>query len=134
VTRWFVAPTSFSCDRKLLTAPQSDTQKRITATEHKLDATETLSSELHTLTGNMEEKKTRLEKLKNDMKSENYEGKLAEKAAKARNMEDQRSALNSDLRSLSLQADSRARFDLKRIEFKTKTADVKNTCVPCAFL
>jgi hypothetical protein len=36
---------------------QSDTQKNITATEEKLDATETLSGELHTL---IEEKKRKL--------------------------------------------------------------------------
>jgi DNA repair protein RAD50 len=94
-----------------------------------LDATETLTSELHTLTGDMEEKKARLKKVKSDMKSSNYEAKLAEKLAKARNMDEQRDKLNAESRTLGMQADSRAKLDLKRTEFKTKTADVKNTCV-----
>jgi len=108
---------------------QSDTQKKITATEEKLDATETLSGELHTLMGDIEEKKVRLEKVKSNMESSNYEEKLAEKTSKGRNMEDQRDKLNIELRRLGLQADARAKLDLKRTEFKTKTADVKNTCV-----
>jgi DNA repair protein RAD50 len=63
------------------------------------------------------------------MKSSNYEEKLAEKISKGRNMEDRRDTLNTELRRLGLQADARAKLDLKRTEFRTKTADVKNTCV-----
>ena len=77
----------------------------------------------------MEEKKTRLEKVKSDMKSSNYEVKFAEKLTKGRRMEDQRDKLNVEIRTLSLQADARARLDLKRTELKTKRADVKNTYV-----
>lgn len=88
-----------------------------------------MSSELHTLTGDIEEKKSRLEKVKNDMQAAKYESKLAEKTAKARSFEDRRDQLNMEIRSLALQSDSRARLNLKREELKTKTADVKNTCV-----
>jgi len=85
-----------------------------------------LASELRTLAGDIEEKKSRLEKIKEDIKAGNFDERLGEKAAKARSMEDQRDALNTELRSLSLQADSRARLDLKRAEMRSKTLDTKN--------
>jgi DNA repair protein RAD50 len=113
----------------LLLAIQSRTQERIATAEHELDATETVSSDLQTLLGDIEDKKARLEKIKSDMKSSNYENKFAEKLTKGSSLEEQRAKLNSELVSLGLQADSRARLDLKRTEFKTKTADVRNTYV-----
>jgi DNA repair protein RAD50 len=113
----------------LFSSAQSSAQRSLTDTEHKLDATETLSSELHTLAGDIEEKKARLEKIKNDFQASKYESKLAEKATKARNFEDRRDELNAELRGLTLQMDSRSKLDLKSTELKTKTADVKNTCV-----
>ncbi|KIJ61135.1 hypothetical protein HYDPIDRAFT_31645 [Hydnomerulius pinastri MD-312] len=42
-------------------------------------------------------------------------------------MEDRRESLNTELRGLSLQADARARLDLKRGEMKSRAAEVKNT-------
>lgn len=88
-----------------------------------------MTSELRTLVGDFEEKKARLDKVKNDIDASGYDAKLAEKQSKSRNMEDRRDALNTEIRTLSLQADSRARLDLKRAEVKTKTADIKNTYV-----
>jgi len=77
----------------------------------------------------MEEKKARINKVKSDVKSANYDQRISEKTTKARTMEDRRDELNSEIRSLSLQADSRARLDIKRGEVKSKTGDIKNTCV-----
>jgi len=91
-----------------------------------------LSSELRTLAGDIEEKKLRVEKIKADIQTGKFDEHLSEKATKARSMEDQRDTLNTELRSLSLQADSRARLDLKRAEMRSKTSDTKNMCVPCS--
>lgn len=85
-----------------------------------------LASELRSLSGDIEEKKLRLEKIKADIKAGSFDERLNEKAAKARSMEDQRDSLNTELRGLSLQADSRARLDLKRAEMRSKTSDTKN--------
>ncbi|KAH9936392.1 uncharacterized protein B0H18DRAFT_322029 [Fomitopsis serialis] len=46
---------------------------------------------------------------------------------KSRNMESHRDELTAEIRTLSLQADARARLDLKRTEMKSKTTEVKNT-------
>ena len=63
------------------------------------------------------------------MKSTNYDERIAEKVARARTMEDRRDELNAEIRSLSLQADSRARFDIKRSEVKSKLVDIRTTFV-----
>ncbi|KAG1739598.1 hypothetical protein EDB19DRAFT_1828817 [Suillus lakei] len=106
-------------------------QSAITKAESSVDTMQGLASELRTLAGDVEEKKLRLEKIKADMQSGNFDERLNAKAAKARSMEDQRDTLNTELRGLSLQADSRARLDLKRAEVRSKTSDTKNILELC---
>jgi DNA repair protein RAD50 len=79
------------------------------------------------LQGDVEEKQRRLEKARGDIKASNYDEKISEKASKGRAMEEQRDDLNAEVRTLSLQADSRARLDLKRDELKSKNNELKNT-------
>lgn len=86
-----------------------------------------LASELRTLSGDIEERRLRLDKVKRDIKEANFEERLSERASKARVMEDKRDSLNSELRALSLRADTRARLDLKRTEMRSRTLEVKNT-------
>lgn len=104
----------------------STLQASIASNESQLDASQTINAELRGLSTDMEEKKTRLEKLKADIKSNNYDERVAEKSTKIRSMEDQKEALSQELRSLSLQADMRARLDIKRTEEKSKAAEVRN--------
>lgn len=75
----------------------------------------------------MEEKRRRLEKAKEDIKGSNYDERISEKTTKSRSIEDQRDDLNNELRSLNLQADSRAKLDLKRDELKSKSNEISNT-------
>jgi DNA repair protein RAD50 len=104
-------------------------QAAISKAELAVETMQGLASELRTLSGDIEEKKLRLEKVKRDIKEANFEERLSERASKARVMEDKRDSLNSELRGLSLQADARARLDLKRSEMRSRTLEVKNTCV-----
>ncbi|KAG2155166.1 P-loop containing nucleoside triphosphate hydrolase protein [Suillus bovinus] len=106
-------------------------QAAIAKAESSVDTMQGLASELRTLAGDIEEKKLRLEKIKADIQSGNFDERLNAKAAKARNMEDQRDTLNTELRGLSLQAESRARLDLKRAEMRSKTSDTKNILELC---
>lgn len=94
-----------------------------------MDASLSLTTEIRTLHGDMEEKRRRLDKAKEDIKASNYDERIAEKTSKARSVEDQRDDLNNELRSLNLQADSRAKLDLKRDEQKSKSNEMKNTSV-----
>ncbi|KAG1761056.1 hypothetical protein EDD22DRAFT_35947 [Suillus occidentalis] len=106
-------------------------QAAITKAESSVDTMQGFASELRTLAGDIEEKKLRLEKIKTDMQSGNFDERLSAKAAKARSMEDERDTLNMELRGLSLQAESRARLDLKRAEMRSKTSDTKNILELC---
>ncbi|KDQ62331.1 hypothetical protein JAAARDRAFT_66083 [Jaapia argillacea MUCL 33604] len=104
----------------------SSLQSSISSNESILDASQSLAGKLRTVIGDIEEKKSRLEKLRQEIRAANYDERMSEKSKNARTLEDQREALNAELRSLSLQADSRARLDIKRTEMKTKETDVKN--------
>jgi DNA repair protein RAD50 len=77
----------------------------------------------------MEEKSARLEKIKAGVKDTNFDFQLQEKTSKGRDFESRRDELGQELAKLSLQADTRAKLDLKRAELKTKAADVKNKFV-----
>ena len=55
-----------------------------------------------------------------------YDTKLQEITFEVRSLEEQREILHSELKNLSLQADARAKLDLKRVDFRTKTQELKN--------
>jgi DNA repair protein RAD50 len=77
----------------------------------------------------MEDKSARLEKLRADLRTAAYEERAAEKQAAGRALEDRRDSLSAELRTLSLQADSRARLDIKRTELRNKKAETENMSV-----
>jgi DNA repair protein RAD50 len=104
-------------------------QSQISDAESKIDATQTLPSDLRALQADLKENVERLEKLRADAQAAQYEEKLVEKTAQTRELDAKRETLNSEFRSLSLQADSRARLDLKRAEVRTKKAEVENRLV-----
>ena len=67
--------------------------------------------------------------MKSESKTANYDDKIQEIAKKLRSLDDQRSNLNIEFRSLSLQADTRAKLELLRSEFKSKNQEISNLCV-----
>lgn len=101
--------------------------------EAKLDAAQDLSNELSHIATDIADQKDRLKKLQDDFAMANYATRLDEKTKESRELEDKKDALNGEFKGLSLQADSRARLDLKRAEIKAKMRDVKNTCVTSRF-
>lgn len=86
-----------------------------------------VSASLRAIQADVEDLKTRIAKLKESITAANYDQKLAELASKQRTQEDERERLNSELRGLTLLADSRARLDLKRAEVKAKSAEAQST-------
>ena len=94
-----------------------------------VDGMQHVSASLRAIQAEIEDLKSRIGKLKETIASANYDGKLAELATKQRTQEDERERLNSELRGLTLLADSRARLDLKRAEVKTKSAEAQSTYV-----
>ncbi len=88
-----------------------------------------LEGELETLVTDIEEKKVRIEKAKTELTNANYEGQTTQFNNRSRALEDKRDILNTEIRTLSLEADTRARLNLKRDEVKSKTNELKNMYV-----
>lgn len=99
-----------------------------------MDRAGALASQLRSLQVDIEEKERRIESIKEEIKAGSFEQRLGDMHAKSRNMESRRDELTAEIRTLSLQADARARLDLKRTEVKSKTAEMQNTyAVSCVF-
>ena len=108
---------------------QSTTQTRLTEAEAEVDRAGALTSQLRSLQADIEDKERRIASLKDELKAGEFEPRLAEMHARSRSMELRRDELTAEIRTLSLQADARARLDLKRAEVRSKSAEVQNTWV-----
>lgn len=106
---------------------QSTLQASISNAETKIDESQTLPAELRTIQTDITDKRARLEVLRGEARAARFDERLAERVAQARTLEAKRDALNGEIRALSLQADTRARLDLKRAEVRNKRAEVENT-------
>ena len=113
----------------LHTPAQTALQASISDAETKIDESQTLPAELRTIQTDITDKRSRLEVLRGEARSARFDERLAERVAQARALEAKRDALNGEIRALSLQADTRARLDLKRAEVRNKRAEVENTYV-----
>ena len=106
---------------------QAERQDKISKTERTLEDLQSLPATLRNLQSDIEDRKARLLKLKAAISTAKYDSRLADLAKKARELEDERERLNTELQGLSLQADSRARLELKRGEVKSKTMEIQTT-------
>jgi len=88
-----------------------------------------LDADLQTLNGDMDEKNTRIDKMRAEITSAKYEERITQLNTKSRSLEDERDALNAEIRVLNLQADTRARLNLKRSEQRSKATELKNMYV-----
>lgn len=101
-------------------------QKSISSSESILSTGRALPRELTTLQEDIDEKTTRIEIIKAEIKDAKYESKIQEASNKIRALEETRESLNQELKNLSLQSDARAKLDLIRADLKKKTQDVKD--------
>ena len=108
---------------------QAKLQPKITDAEREVDAARTLTSRLAEVKADIEDKRRRLEKARQDVSAAAFDKKIAEKTANSTSLESKREALNTELRTLSLQADSRAKLDLQRAQLKTKSTEIQTTSV-----
>lgn len=72
----------------------------------------------------IKEKKARVEKIKVDIASARYEERTQENVEEARRLEEEREKLLEEGRALSMQADSRAKLDLKNTEVRAKNSEI----------
>lgn len=79
-----------------------------------------LPRELSALQSDLQDKEVRIDKIKKEMKSAGYDEKIQDIVNRMRGLEEQRETLNLELKNLSLQADARAKLDIKRADMKKK--------------
>ncbi|KAE9395078.1 hypothetical protein BT96DRAFT_163110 [Gymnopus androsaceus JB14] len=99
----------------------------ITKGESDLENKQELPGQRKIILGDIEEKTRRLEKLKSDFKTANYDEKLSENADKKAVAENKRDKLNQEFMMLNREAESRANLNLKRKEMKSKKTDIEET-------
>ncbi|KAF8134783.1 AAA domain-containing protein [Mycena galopus ATCC 62051] len=117
----------FKAQKNSLQTQLTKNQASITRDERDLEASQNLQSELRTLTGDIEEKQSRLAKAQAEITAAKYDERLEEKTANTRLLEEQRDALNSEFKALNMHADSRAKLDLKKKDVKAKTTEIEAT-------
>jgi len=117
-----------------LSRPQEERQSKARNIEDNLEDMQILPASLRALQADIEEKKGRLQKLKQDLVASNYDGRLTEKAEKSRRMEAKREQLSFELQTLSLQANSRAKLEINRKEVKNKTSEIERLQVQCQLI
>lgn len=101
----------------------------ISKAEQDVDAAEALTSQLRTIEADIDEKERRLQKIRDEFKAATYDERITEKSTQIRSLGLKNADLEKEIQSLSLQADTRARLDLKREALRTKTSEVKTMYV-----
>ena len=108
---------------------QQERQNSIRRFDRELEGQTTLRSELQSTQEELEEKRNRVEKTKQDIAAKKFDDRLQEKAEQSRRLEETREALLKENQTLNMQAESRANLNLKRTEVKTKTQELQSTYV-----
>lgn len=85
-----------------------------------------LDSDLQNILSDIEGKSTRIHKLNEDLIAAKYDGRVADLNTRVRAMEDQRDNLTLEIRTLSLQSDSRAKLTLHQRDLASKEREMRN--------
>ena len=105
---------------------KAERQSTIASAERRIEEQQNLQAELRSLQADIQEKKNRIEKIKSDISSSNYDQRIQEKTDRLRTLEDAREQLSSEMRTLTMHADAGIKLDLKRREINSKTTDIQN--------
>jgi DNA repair protein RAD50 len=85
-----------------------------------------LDSDLQNILSDIEGKNTRIQKLNEDLIAAKYDDRVADLNTRVRAMEDQRDNLTLEIRTLSLQSDSRAKLTLHQRDLASKEREMRN--------
>ncbi|PIL22506.1 hypothetical protein GSI_15195 [Ganoderma sinense ZZ0214-1] len=118
-------------ERRSLRDRVTTLQGKVAGAERDVDAARALTSRLAELNADIDEKRNRLARAQEEFKTAGFEEKIREAMSQSSKLNDRRDELNEELRTLSLQADSRAKLDLQRAQMKTKTGEIKTTIDLC---
>ncbi|KAF6755949.1 hypothetical protein DFP72DRAFT_305480 [Ephemerocybe angulata] len=124
---------AFKTQRQTLHGQVQERNTSIRNSERQLNGQATLEMTLASTKEEIEEKRSRVEKIRSDIGAAKYDEKMFEKSEQARQLEEKRDVLLEESRALSMQADSRAKLDLKRAEIKAKTSEMQSTQTTISF-
>ena len=89
-----------------------------------LEGTERLPSDHTAVRSDIEAKRMRITRLEKELDQLAYDQRSAEISAQIKQLQDEREVLNAEFRRLSLQAESRAKLNIKREEQKRKRLEM----------
>lgn len=92
--------------------------------EIKVDSSNTVQAELKFLLKDLESVQKRLEESQEAFRANNPDSAIKEKIAEKERFEAEKNNLNSRMRGLTLQADTRARLAIKRSEVSKKKSEI----------
>ncbi|KAF9077821.1 hypothetical protein BDP27DRAFT_1413505 [Rhodocollybia butyracea] len=121
------ASEKHKADRSSLRQQITERNSAITKGERELEISQELPGQLKIITGNVEEKTRRLEKLKADFKTASYDQKISQNTEKKTIAESKREKLNQEFIMLNREAESRANLNLKRKEVVAKKNEIEST-------
>lgn len=105
---------------------EANLRKSITTDEARLDEAGTLATDLRRVSADVEEKRSKVALMKAELEGHGFDKQLEEKTRAIRRLEDERERISTELTSISLQADTRAKLDLKREESRRKDREIKD--------
>ncbi|GAA6021568.1 hypothetical protein JCM10207_005070 [Rhodosporidiobolus poonsookiae] len=105
---------------------------RIATISRQLDMTTTTVADITYQESLLAEEKERRRKTEDTIKTSNYTQQLRDKAREAKDLEERRDALHSELAGLNAQANTRAKLQLRRAERKRKDDAVASLVEKCA--
>ena len=114
----FPLSLSPSCERSLThrTRPQRSANSRIANISRQLDATTTSVADITYLESQLAEEKERQATLNDKQRADKYAEQLQARAREAKEVEEKRDSLHTELAGLNAQANTRAKLQLRRTE------------------
>ena len=85
-----------------------------------------LDGDLLNVVSDIEGKRARIQKLKEDIVTAKHDDRIADLNTRVRTMEDQRDNLTLEIRTLSLQSDTRAKLTLHQRDLASKEREMRN--------
>ena len=85
-----------------------------------------LDGDLLNVVSDIEGKRARIQKLKEDIVAAKHDDRIADLNTRVRTMEDQRDNLTLEIRTLSLQSDTRAKLTLHQRDLASKEREMRN--------
>lgn len=92
--------------------------------ETVIDQNKSLEVSLKDNTQDLVDQRTRLERLNQELEGARYDEQLSQKAKEIQQAEVERDALHSEQSRSSLQANDRAKLDIKKADYKKRSAEI----------